>query len=126
GALAVNAATGACARAARAHRREAAGARLSVEHDPAGDCGARRAERMQMKREPRGWRDASKAFLSPHGVARELPYLCQRPAGSKSEPRRGLTRIQWGAYGAVGFSGVKDARRASSLPTLQRRLTDAA
>src|SRR5436853_2303818 len=30
------------------------------------------------------------------------------------------------AYGVVGFSGVKDARRASSLPTLQRRLTDAA
>jgi hypothetical protein len=27
-----------------------------------------------------------------------------------------------GAYGVVGFSGVKDARRASSLPTLQRRL----
>ena len=27
-----------------------------------------------------------------------------------------------GAYGVVGFSGVKDARRESSLPTLQRRL----
>src|SRR5438046_4313176 len=26
-----------------------------------------------------------------------------------------------GAYGVVGFSGVKDARRAFSLPTLQRR-----
>ena len=63
-----------------------------------------------MKREPRGWRDASKGFLSLHGVARELPYLCQRPAGSKSEPRRGLTCIRWGAYGAAGFSGVKDAR----------------
>src|SRR6266480_1694708 len=81
---------------------------------------------MQMKREPRGWRDASKAFLSLHGVARELPYLCQRPAGSKSEPRRGLRCIRWGAYGVVGFSGVKDARRASSLPTLQRRLADTA
>src|SRR5437588_7646414 len=81
---------------------------------------------MQMKREPQCLRDASKGFLSLHGVARELPYLCQRPAGSKSEPRRGLTCIRWGAYGAVGFSGVKDARRASSLPTLQRRLTDTA
>src|SRR5207302_4218447 len=27
-----------------------------------------------------------------------------------------------GAYGVYGFSGVKDARRASSSPTLQRRL----
>lgn len=26
-----------------------------------------------------------------------------------------------GAYGVVGFSGVKDARRAFSSPTLQRR-----
>ena len=40
------------------NEEKAAGARLSVEHDPAGDCGARRAGRMQMKREPRGWRDA--------------------------------------------------------------------
>ena len=45
-------------------------------------------------------------------VARELPYLCQRPAGSKSEPRRGLRCIRWGAYGVVGFSGVKDARKS--------------
>jgi hypothetical protein len=65
-----------------------------------------------MRREPRGWRDASKAFLSLHGVARELPYLCQRPAGSKSEPRRGLTCIRWGAYGVVGFRGVKDAPKS--------------
>src|SRR5258708_40205351 len=62
-----------------------------------------------MKREPRGWRDASKAFLSLHGVACKLPYLCQRPAGSKSEPRRGFRCIRRGAYGAVGFRGVKDA-----------------
>src|SRR5882762_3108758 len=31
-----------------------------------------------------------------------------------------------GAYGVYGFSGVKDARRKSSSPTLQRRLTDTA
>src|SRR5438105_2790131 len=105
---------------------EAAGAEPAVGHDPAGDCGTRRAGRMQMKREPRRWRDASKAFLSLHGVTRKLPQLCKRPACSKSEPRRGLTCIRWGAYGAAGFSGVKDARRASSLPTLQRRLTDTA
>jgi len=95
---------------------KAAGARLSVEHDPAGDCGARRAGRMQMKREPRGWRDASKAFLSLHEVARELPSLCQRPAGSKSEPRRGVRMVRG------GFGALKTPRRASSLPTLQRRL----
>ena len=65
-----------------------------------------------MKREPQCLRDASKGFLSLHGVARELPYLCKRPAGSKSEPRRGLTCIRWGAYGVVGFSGVKDARKS--------------
>jgi len=29
-----------------------------------------------------------------------------------------------GAYGAVGSSGVKDARRASSMPTLSRRPAD--
>ena len=91
---------------------KAAGARLSVERDPAGQRGARRAGRMQMKREPRGWRDASKAFLSLHRVTRKLPQLCKRPAGSESEPRRGLTCIRRGAYGAVGFSGVKDARKS--------------
>jgi hypothetical protein len=78
-------------------------------------------EGMQMKREPRGWRDASKAFPSLHAVTRELLSPCQRPACSKSEPRRGLTCIRWSAYGVMGFSGVKDARRASYLPTLQRR-----
>jgi hypothetical protein len=65
-----------------------------------------------MKREPQCLRDASKGFLSLHGVARELPYLCQRPACSKSEPRRGLTCIRWGAYGVVGFRGVKDAPKS--------------
>jgi len=65
-----------------------------------------------MKREPQCLRDASKGFLSLHGVARELPYLCKRPAGSKSEPRRGLTCIRWGAYGVVGFRGVKDAPKS--------------
>jgi hypothetical protein len=58
-----------------------------------------------MKREPQCLRDASKAFLSFHRVARKLPYLCQRPAGSKSELRRGLTCIRWGAYGAAGVFG---------------------
>src|SRR5438309_1481338 len=107
-----NTATLALPRAARADRREAAGTRLSVEHDPAGDCGARRAGRMQMKREPQCLRDASKAFLSLQRVTRKLPQLCKRPACSKSEPRRGLTCIRWGAYGVVGFSGVKDARKS--------------
>jgi len=65
-----------------------------------------------MKREPQCLRDASKAFLSPHRVARKLPQLCKRPACSKSEPRRGLTCIPWGAYGVVGFRGVKDAPKS--------------
>ena len=65
-----------------------------------------------MKREPQCLRDASKAFLSLHRVTRKLPQLCKRPACSKSEPRRGLRCIRWGAYGVVGFSGVKDARKS--------------
>src|SRR5205807_4427142 len=63
-------------------------------------------------RDPQCLRDASKAFLSLHRVTQKLPQLCKRPACSKSEPRRGLTCIRWGAYGAAGFSGVKDARKS--------------
>lgn len=51
-------------------------------------------------------------FLDPHGVARDLHELCKQAACSKFEFWRGLTRSLWGAYGVVGFSGVKDARKS--------------
>jgi len=49
---------------------------------------------------------------SRRGVARDLHYLCQQGAGIEIQYRRGLTGTLWGAYGVVGFSGVKDARKS--------------
>src|SRR2546428_8596508 len=114
-------ASGACDRAARADRKEAAGARLSVEHDPAGHFGARRAGGAAVKRPPHCLHAASRRFVSLRGGDRVLHYMCKSDACTKFQEGRGLTRPQGGAYGVVGFSGVKDARRASSSPTLQRR-----
>ena len=74
-----------------------------------------------MTRRPACLQGASSRFLDPHGVARDLHELCKQAACSKFELWRGLTRTLWGAYGVVGVSGVKDARKASPLPTLQRR-----
>jgi hypothetical protein len=49
---------------------------------------------------------------SCRGVARDLHYLCQQRAGIEIQYRRGLTGTLGGAYGAAGFSGVKDAPKS--------------
>ena len=49
---------------------------------------------------------------SRRGVARDLHYLCQQRAGIEIQYRRGLTGTLWGAYGVVGFRGVKDAPKS--------------
>jgi hypothetical protein len=64
------------------------------------------------------WQDASMQSHSRRAVARDLHYLCQQRAGIEIQYWRGLTGTLGGAYGVVAFTGVKDARRASSLPTL--------
>lgn len=55
---------------------------------------------------------ASRRFVSLRGVARELHYMCKSDACKKFQEWRGLTRTQGGAYGVVGLSGVKDARKS--------------
>lgn len=60
-------------------------------------------------------RAASRPFVSGHRVTCNVPYLRKPCACSKSDALRGVTCIRWGAYGVVGFSGVKDARRASPI-----------
>ena len=55
---------------------------------------------------------ASSRFLDAHGVVRDLHELCKQVACSKSELWHGLTGTCGGAYGVVGFSGVKDARKS--------------
>jgi hypothetical protein len=64
-----------------------------------------------MMRRPACLQGASSRFLDGHGVARDLHELCKHAACSKFELWGGLTRTPWGAYGVVGFSGVKDARK---------------
>src|SRR6267143_1486101 len=65
-----------------------------------------------MKRGSRCLRHASTRFPLLQGLVRELPYMCKQAACTELETRRGLTRTLWGAYGVVGFSGVKDARKS--------------
>lgn len=62
-----------------------------------------------MMRRPACLHSASNRFLGGHGVAHDLHELCKQAACSKFEFWRGLTRTLWGAYGVMGFSGVKDA-----------------
>jgi hypothetical protein len=54
---------------------------------------------------------ASRRFVYLRGVDRVLHYMCKSDACTKIQERRGLTRTQGGAFGVVGFSGVKDARK---------------
>ena len=54
---------------------------------------------------------ASSRFLVGHGLGRTLHYLCTGRACSTFQSRRGLRHRFVGAYGVVGFSGVKDARK---------------
>ena len=54
---------------------------------------------------------ASSRFLVGHGVGRGLHYLRTGRACSTFQSRRGLRHRLVGAYGVVGFSGVKDARK---------------
>ena len=65
-----------------------------------------------MMRWPACLHGASSRVLAPHGVARDLHELCKQAACSKIEVSRGLTGTRGGAYGVVGFSGVKDARKS--------------
>jgi hypothetical protein len=55
---------------------------------------------------------ASSRLLDSHGVARDLRELCKHAACIKFERWRGLTGTCGGAYGVVGLSGVKDARKS--------------
>jgi hypothetical protein len=55
---------------------------------------------------------ASSRFLVGHGVGRGLHYLCKPSACTGFQSRRGLRHRFVGAYGVVGFSGVKDARKS--------------
>jgi hypothetical protein len=68
---------------------------------------------------------ASSRILVGHGVGRDLHYLCKPLACSTFQSRRGVTRTPGGAYGVVGFSGVKDARRAYLSADALRRLLEA-
>ncbi len=54
---------------------------------------------------------ASSRFLVGHGFTRALHYLRTGRACSTFQSRRGLRHRLVGAYGVVGFSGVKDARK---------------
>lgn len=74
-----------------------------------------------MTRQPTCLHSASNSFLAAHGVGLDLHELCKQAACSKFEAGRGLTGTRGGAYGVVGLSGVKDARRAFPLPTPSRR-----
>jgi hypothetical protein len=65
-----------------------------------------------MKRDSHCLRRASSRSLPAQSVTRELHYMCKPAACTKVEGWRGLTRTLWGAYGVVGFSGVKDARKS--------------
>jgi hypothetical protein len=49
---------------------------------------------------------------SRRGVASDLHYLCQQRACIEIQYRRGLTGTLGGAYGVVGFRGVKDAPKS--------------
>lgn len=55
---------------------------------------------------------ASNSFLAAHGVGLDLHEQRKQAACSKFELWRGLTGTCGGAYGVVGFSGVKDARKS--------------
>ena len=81
-----------------------------------------------MKRDSHRLRRASSRFFPVQRVARELHDMCKPVACTKFEEWRGLTRTLWGAYGVVGFSGVKDARKSvvscrryASAPISQHR-----
>src|SRR6266550_7463516 len=58
------------------------------------------------------WQDASMQSHSRRAVARDLHYLCQQRACIEIQYWRGLTGTLWGAYGVVGFRGVKDAPKS--------------
>ena len=65
-----------------------------------------------MKRGHARLQGASSRYLVGHGVGRALHYLCKPGACSTFQSRRELTRTPGGAYGVVGFSGVKGARKS--------------
>lgn len=54
---------------------------------------------------------ASSRFLVRHGLGGALQYLRTGRACSTYQSRRGLRHRLVGAYGVVGVSGVKDARK---------------
>lgn len=64
-----------------------------------------------MTRRPACLHGASRRFVYLRGVDRVLHYMCKSDACTKFQEGRGLTRTQGGAYGVVGVSGVKDARK---------------
>ena len=68
-----------------------------------------------MKKASRCLRNASKRTLSIRGVARSLHYKRKSGACMEFQRWRGLTRTPGGAYGVMGFSGVKDARKSVFL-----------
>ena len=76
-----------------------------------------------MMRQPACIHGASSRLLGRHGVARDLHELCKQAACSKFELWRGLMGTCGGAYGVVGFSGVKDARKSVLAADALRRLT---
>src|SRR6266852_3996110 len=57
-------------------------------------------------------RRASGNLLVPRGFQGVLQYLCKQRACIEIQYWRGLTGTFGGAYGVVGFSGVKDARKS--------------
>lgn len=75
-----------------------------------------------MKKRPRCLHAASRRFVSSRGVTRELHYMCKSDACTKFQRWRALTRTQGGAFGVVGFSGVKDARESVIAADAKRRL----
>ena len=62
--------------------------------------------------DPRCLRRASGKSLVPSGLQGVLQYLCKQRACIEIQYWRGFTGTFGGAYGAVGFSGVKDARKS--------------
>src|SRR2546430_16246812 len=50
--------------------------------------------------------------LRDSGLGARLPDMCKRAACTRIEPRRAVSAASVGAYGVVGLSGVKDARKS--------------
>jgi len=97
---------------ARAVSQAYEGPRHTFEHDPAGRYHARRDGAKPMTQGDGRLHAASSRFLVGHGLARALHYLRTGRACSTFQSRRGLRHRLVGAYGVVGLSGVKDARKS--------------